>query len=183
MPAAVSRRLRSKTRDLRFAVKLRAEPQAVYHALTSARELTRWWLLGAETDARNAGRVRMVWPRVRSELGGSLCKGLGEREGVFVDLEPGKKVAWLFKPVRGDRRAPPLVSVFIGKRRGLSEVTLLHAGFGAGPSCDELYRGYARAWEDGLAKLKLYLETGRTCKMESIDLETASILGRARARR
>ena len=30
---------------------------------------------------------------------------LGEREGVFVDLEEGKKVAWLFKPVRGDRRA------------------------------------------------------------------------------
>jgi uncharacterized protein YndB with AHSA1/START domain len=180
MPAVVSRHPRSKTRDLRFAVKLRADPKAVYQALTSARELTRWWLLGAETDARNAGRVRMVWPRVRSELGGDLCKGLGEREGVFVDLEPGKKVAWLFKPVRGDRRAPPLVSVFIGRRRGLSEVTLLHAGFGTGPSYDELYRGYARAWEDGLAKLKLYLETGRTCKMECIDFETASILAKGR---
>jgi uncharacterized protein YndB with AHSA1/START domain len=179
MAAAVSRRPRSRTRDVRFAVKLRAEPSAVYRALTSARELTRWWLLGAETDARNAGRVRMVWPRVRG-TDGSLCKGLGEREGVFVDLEPGKKVAWLFKPVRGDRRAPPLVSVFIGGRRGSCEVTLLHAGFGSGPSCDELYRGYARAWEDGLAKLKLYLETGRTCKMETLDLETARILTRAR---
>jgi uncharacterized protein YndB with AHSA1/START domain len=180
MSAAVSRRPRSRTRDVRLAVKLRAEPQAVYQALTSARELTRWWLLGAETDARNAGRVRMVWPRVRSPRDGSLCKGLGEREGVFVDLEPGKKVAWLFKPVRGDRRAPPLVSVFIGHRRGLSEVTLLHSGFGSGPSCDELYKGYARAWEDGLAKLKLYLETGRTCKMETVDLETARILTRSR---
>ena len=180
MPAAVPRRLRSKTRDIRFAVKLRAKPQAVYQALTSARELTRWWLLGAETDARNAGRVRMVWPRVRSTIGGTLCKGLGEREGVFVDLEAGKKVAWLFKSVRGDRRAPPLVTVFIGRRRGLSEVTLLHAGFGSGPSCDDVYRGYARAWEDGLAKLKLYLETGRTCKMETIDLEMARILARTR---
>ena len=180
MPAAVSRRSRSRTRDLRFAVKLRAKPQAVYQALTSARELTRWWLLGAETDARNAGRVRMVWPRVRSAPGGKLYKVLGEREGVFVDLETGKKVAWLFNPARGDRRAPPLVSVFIGHRRGLCEVTLLHAGFGSGPSCDELYQGYARAWEDGLAKLKLYLETGRTCKMEIIDLEMARILGRAR---
>jgi hypothetical protein len=105
---------------------------------------------------------------------------LGEREGVFVDLEAGKKVAWLFKSVRGDRRAPPLVTVFIGRRRGLSEVTLLHAGFGSGPSYDELYQGYARAWEDGLAKLKLYLETGRTAKMECIDLEMARILGRRR---
>ena len=180
MPAAVSSRPRSKTRDLRFAVKLRARPQAVYKALTSARELTRWWLLGAETDARNAGRFRMVWPRVRSAVDGSLCKGMGEREGVFVDLEEGKKVAWLFKPVRGDRRAPPLVSVFIGQRRGLCEVTLLHAGFGSGPSFDDLYYGYARAWEDGLAKLKLYLETGRTCKMETIDLEMERILARRR---
>ena len=179
MPAAVSRRHRLKTRDVRFAVKLRAEPAAVYQALTSARELTRWWLLGAETDARNTGRVRMVWPRVRRG-DGTRCDGLGEREGVFVDLESGKKVAWMFKPARGDRRAPPLVSVFIDKRRGGCEVTLLHAGFKSAPSSDELYQGYACAWEDGLAKLKLYLETGRTCKMESMDLEAARILTRPR---
>ncbi|MFI5346454.1 MAG: SRPBCC domain-containing protein [Elusimicrobiota bacterium] len=179
MPAAVSRRHRLKTRDVRFAVKLRAEPAAVYRALTSARELTRWWLLGAETDARNAGRVRMVWPRVRRG-DGTRCDGLGEREGMFVDLEPGKKVAWMFKPARGDRRAPPLISVFIDKRRGGCEVTLLHAGFKSAPSFDELYQGYACAWEDGLAKLKLYLETGRTCKMESMDLEAARILTRTR---
>src|SRR6202030_1010610 len=109
-------------------------------------------------------RVRMVWPPARGARGRSLRKGLGEREGVFVDLEAGKKVAWLFKPESGDRRTPPLVSVFIGRRRGLCEVTLLHAGFGSGPSCDAVYEGYGRAWEDGLAKLKLYLETGRTCK-------------------
>lgn len=179
MPAAAPRRPRLKTRDVRFSVRLRAEPWAVYQSLTSARELTRWWLLGAETDARNAGRVRMVWPRVRGS-DGARCDGLGEREGVFVDLEPGKKVAWLFKPARGDRRAPPLVSVFIDKRRGGCEVTLLHSGFKSAPSYDELYRGYSRAWEDGLAKLKLYLETGRTCKMECVDLEAVRILTRSR---
>lgn len=179
MPVAAPRRHLLKTRDVRFAVKLRAEPDAVYRCLTSARELTRWWLLGAETDARNAGRVRMVWPRVK-RMDGTRCAGLGEREGVFVDLEPGKKVAWMFKPARGDRRAPPLVSVFIEGRRGGCEVTLLHAGFKSAPSYDELYQGYSRAWEDGLAKLKLYLETGRTCKMECVDLEAARILTRSR---
>ena len=179
MPAAVSRSHRLKTRDVRFAVKLRAEPLAVYKALTSARELTRWWLLGAETDARNAGKVRLVWPRVKGG-DGSRCAGLGERQGVFVDLEPAKKVAWLFTPARGDLRAPPLVSVFIDRRRGGCEVTLLHAGFKSAPSYDELYRGYACAWEDGLAKLKLYLETGRTCKLEALDLESARILTRSR---
>jgi uncharacterized protein YndB with AHSA1/START domain len=147
-------------RDIRFSVPVKAKPDEVYKALTSARELTRWWLLGAETDARNAGRVRMVWPRVRGR-DGVRAEGLGEREGVFVDLEPAR------------------TSVFMlpAGRKG-SEVTLVHAGFPGAKSADRLYLGYARAWEDGLAKLKLYLETGRTCKMETLDLEAARILGR-----
>lgn len=177
--AAAVRRPRLKTRDVRIAVKLRARPEDVYRALTSARELTRWWLLGAETDARNTGRVRMVWPRVRKR-DGEMSKGLGERAGMFVDLDPGRKVAWLFTPARGEKRAPALVSVFIDKKRSGCEVTLLHAGFPSAASADALYRGYACAWEDGLAKLKLFLETGRTCKMESMDLEAAGILTRRR---
>lgn len=166
------------TRDIRLVARLRAKPQTVYQALTSARELTRWWLLGAETAARNAGRVRMIWPRVRGR--DRLSQRLGEREGVFVDLEPGHKVAWLFKPARGERGVPPLVSIFIGARGAGCEVTWLHGGFSSAASADAPYRGYARAWEDALAKLKLYLETGRTCKLEALDLEAARILTRPR---
>jgi hypothetical protein len=69
---------------------------------------------------------------------------------------------------------PALTSIFVLPARGGSEVTWLHAGFPA--SADDLHRRYARAWEDGLAKLKLYLETGRTCKLESLDLEAVRIL-------
>ncbi|MEK7390372.1 MAG: SRPBCC domain-containing protein [Elusimicrobiota bacterium] len=158
---------------------IRAKPELIYRSLTSACELTRWWLLGAETDARNTGRVRMMWPRMRG-VAGWRCPGFGEREGVFVDLEPARKVAWLWKPVRGERHAPPLISIFILPVRGGGEVTVLHAGFPAASSADRVYRHYALALEDGLAKLKLYLETGRTCKMELIDLESARVLTRAR---
>ena len=167
MPSAEKRRL--STRDIRLAATIRAKPELVYRSLTSARELTRWWLLGAETDARNAGRLRMVWPRVKDA-------GFGERVGVFVDLEPARKVAWLWKPVRGEKGVPSLASIFMLPAKGGSEVTLLHSGFSSRASVDPLFEGYARAWEDGLAKLKLYLETGRTCKLESLDLETARIL-------
>lgn len=173
MPSAEAPRL--STRDIRLAAIIRAKPELVYKSLTSARELTRWWLLGAETDARNAGRLRMVWPRVRGK-DGTRASGFGERVGVFVDLEPARKVAWLWKPARGEKGVPALTSIFVLPARGGSEVTLLHAGFPGGAKADLLYNGYARAWEDGLAKLKLYLETGRTCKLESIDLETARIL-------
>ena len=167
------------TRDIRLASLIRAKPEVVYRALTSARELTRWWLLGAETDARNAGRVRMVWPRVRAK-DGLKAPGFGERQGVFVDLEPGRKVAWLWKPARGEKGVPPLTSIFILPARTGSEVTLQQSGFPSAASADPLYAGYARAWEDGLAKLKLYLETGRTCKLECVDLEAVRILTRSR---
>lgn len=175
MPSAEKPRL--STRDIRLAATIRAKPELVYRSLTSARELTRWWLQGAETDARNAGRLRMIWPRVKG------LTGFGEREGVFVDLEPARKVAWLWKPARGEKGVPALTSIFVLPARGGSEVTLLHSGFSAAASADALFNGYARAWEDGLAKLKLYLETGRTCKLESVDLEAVRILTTARSRR
>ncbi|MDP3542708.1 MAG: SRPBCC domain-containing protein [Elusimicrobiota bacterium] len=174
MPSAETTRL--STRDIRLTATIRAKPELVYRSLTSARELTRWWLEGAETDARNAGRLRMIWPRPRAK-GGSRCPGFGEREGVFVDLEPARKVAWLWKPARGEKGVPALASIFIlPARGGKSEVTLLHAGFAAAARVDALYDAYARAWEDGLAKVKLYLETGRTCKLECLDLEAVRII-------
>ncbi|MCR4295673.1 MAG: SRPBCC domain-containing protein [Elusimicrobia bacterium] len=176
MPSAEKPRL--STRDIRLAATIRAKPELVYRGLTSARELTRWWLEGAETDARNAGRLRMIWPVKRAKAG-VRCPGFGEREGVFVDLEPARKVAWLWKPARGEKGAvPALASFFILPARGGSEVTFLHSGFPSSPGGDALYEGYARAWEDGLAKLKLYLETGRTCKLECLDLEAVRIFTR-----
>src|SRR3989338_8294171 len=127
MPSAEKPRL--STRDIRLAATIRAKPELVYRSLTSARELTRWWVLGAETDARNAGRLRMIWP-VRRAKDGVRCPGFGERVGVFVDLEPARKVAWLWKPARGEKGVPALASIFIlPARGGKSEVTLLHSGF------------------------------------------------------
>ena len=181
MPSAETIRL--STRDIRLAVSIRARPERVYQALTSARELTRWWLLGAETDARNAGRVRMVWPRLRGAAGG-LPVGFGERAGVFVDLEPARKVAWLWKPARGEKGVvPPLCSIFMlpGRRAGRSEISLLHSGFPSAKAVDGLFLHYARGWEDGLAKLKLYLEAGKTCKSELIDLESVGLLTKRRS--
>jgi len=53
------------------------------------------------------------------------------------------------------------------------EVTLLHGGFSSRPPADKYYAGCAQGWEDCLAKLKLYLETGRTCKSAGVDLHKA----------
>jgi uncharacterized protein YndB with AHSA1/START domain len=168
---------RSKTRDLRFTLKIKAKPEQVYRALTSATELCRWWLQGAETDARNVGRFRMVWPRVRSEENGAAGKQfppnacLGDSEGYFVDLEPGRKVAWMWKLPRRCH-FPPLSSFFIQPVGRGCELTLLHAGFSSSAVADKAYGGCKAGWEDCLAKLKVYLETGRTCKSQALSFES-----------
>ncbi|HAM35418.1 MAG TPA: hypothetical protein DEB40_10410 [Elusimicrobia bacterium] len=150
-----------RTRDLRLAVRIGAKPAQVYSALTSARELCRWWLAGAETDARNAGRLRMVWPKRQGRR-----DVFGEREGCFVDLEPGSKVSWLWRCNHRHKLVPSLCTFFILRQKRGCEVLLLHAGFSSRPAADRVYGGFARGWEDALTKLKLYLETGRTCKNE-----------------
>lgn len=166
------------TRDLRLTVMIRTKPDAVYRALTSARELCRWWLAGAETDARNSGRYRMVWPKIRGTGGYFPPRAsFGEAEGFFVDLEPGRKVAWMRRSPR--RQAlPTLSSFFIHPIKRGCEVTLLHAGFAKKPASDLAYQGSALGWEDCLAKLKLYLETGRTCKTQVMTLKVPTPGGR-----
>lgn len=172
-------KVRSKTRDLRFTLKIKAKPAQVYKALTSATELCRWWLQGAETDARNGGRFRMVWPPVRrhgrAERVFPPNVALGDSEGVFVDLEAGRKVAWLWKLPRS-RRYPPLSSFFIQPAGRGSEVTLLHAGFAASADGEKFFAGCSEGWEDCLSKLKLYLETGRTCKSQALTFDGLKLL-------
>jgi uncharacterized protein YndB with AHSA1/START domain len=172
---SVPARPRSRTRDVRLSVRIKAKPAQVYRVLTSARELCRWWLTGAETDARSSGRLRMVWPKRPG------CRSFsGEREGCFVDLEPERKVAWMWRS--GSRRngVPPLCSFFILPKRRGCEVTLLHAGFPRRVAADKTYSCFAMGWEDALAKLKLYLETGRTCKQEVLTLAGLKMLIKSR---
>ncbi|HVE12666.1 MAG TPA: SRPBCC domain-containing protein [Elusimicrobiota bacterium] len=155
MPSAAA----PTTRDVRVSAAIKASPKRVYRALTSARELCLWWLERAETDARSLGRVRMVWPE---------ALGWGEAEGVFVDLEPESKVAWLWGGRGVPRGVPRLVNVFIEPRPGGCGVTVVQAGFPA--DADGRRAAFRARWEDCLAKLALYLEKGRARKAEILRL-------------
>jgi uncharacterized protein YndB with AHSA1/START domain len=156
---------------------MRANPAEAYRALTSARELCVWLADRAETDARSMGRMRIVWPK---------NEWLGETEaaGVFVDLEKARKVAWLWGDKTRPEDVPPLVTVFIEERpRKLgSTLTLVHAGFPGSASKRALVERYLARWEDFLAKLRLYLDAGKTCKNDRLTLsDLPMLLKRGRA--
>ncbi|MBI4349293.1 MAG: SRPBCC domain-containing protein [Elusimicrobia bacterium] len=150
---------------------MRARPERVWRCVTSARELCSWWTERAETDARNGGRLRLVWPATADEP-------QREARGAFVDLDPGRKAAVLWAaPARG---VPPLVTFFIEPRRGGSTVTVLHAGFSTAENFDSRFETWRGLWEDCLAKLTLYLEAGRTMKSEAVRLADLDKLRRLR---
>ncbi len=160
-----------KIKDIRLTAAIAAKPDRAYRALVSARELCVWWVDRAETDARNQGRLRMVWVTPQSK------KSL-EATGVFVDLEPSKKVAWIWEAKTRPKGLPALVSFFIEEEGKGCRVTIVHAGF----SRRRLYDTYREMWEDALAKLKLYLESGRTCKDERLTLSDVKMLEEAGTR-
>jgi len=160
-----------KIKDIRLTTAIAAKPDRAYRALVSARELCVWWVDRAETDARNQGRLRMIW--VYSQNKKSL-----EATGVFVDLEPAKKVAWIWDERTRPPGLPALISFFIEAEGKGCRVTIVHAGF----SRPRLYDTYREKWEDALAKLKLYLESDRTCKDERLTLSDAEMSEKAGGR-
>lgn len=147
MPAVARRR--PPTLDLRISVPVRARAERLYEALTSARELCLWLAERAETDARSLGRLRLV-------LEDEDCLGAREAVGAFVDLDPGRKVAWLWEADRLPKGMPALTNFFIEPRGRGCLVTLMSCGYPARRA------GASRAaWEARLAGLKRYAEMGR----------------------
>ena len=148
---------------------VKAQSERVYAAATSARQLCAWWVDRAETDIRNMGRFRLMWPSRTGRSGPVGC-------GAFVDLEPGKKLAWMWDTASLPRGVPLLTSLFLEPKRGGSQVTLVHAGFSARSFADRIFRSYSQGWEDCLAKLALYAESGKTCKADRLTLAEFDLL-------
>ena len=162
--------LKPRTQDIRLSVKIKASPKKVYAALTSARTLCRWWLEGAETNAKNLGHFRLVWPKIKgSKIKRAFPLYASQREikGFFVDLEPGRKIAWIWE-LPSKKKYPPLSTFFIERDGRSSVVTVIQCGFSNHPSAQKYLASASQGWEDCLSKLKLYLETGKTAKSQTL---------------
>lgn len=149
---------RFKHRDIRLTARIPAPPEKVYEAFTSPKALRSWWVEEAESEPRNLGRVRLVWRESARVTGRSKSAWFREARGVYVDLEPGRKVAWVW-----DRRGlpagvPSLTTVFIEPAGGQeADVTVLHAGFPAASKTSAA--ACERLWSDCLARLQARFTT------------------------
>jgi uncharacterized protein YndB with AHSA1/START domain len=138
-------------RTIERTIEIDASADAVWKALSEARELVRWFPLQAETEPREGGRYWMSW-------GGAF-----EATSVIEIFEPGKhlRTTWPSGHKDGEKPAQLAVDYHLEGRGGGTVLRLVHSGFGRGASWDEEYEGVQNGWAFELRSLRHYLENHR----------------------
>ncbi len=146
---------RDGDRTIETSVEIRAPIEAVWKALTDARELERWFPLKAS---------------VRPGVGGAIWLSWGppwERDSPIEIWEPLRhlRMRWPFhaeKAVDGRQGVLPLAVDYVLEARGDTTILrLVHSGFGRGANWDDEYDGTRRGWTFELGSLARYLELHR----------------------
>ena len=142
-----------------MSIDVDASPEAVWSALTEARELTRWFPLEA---------------RVTPGEGGSMYWGWGEGwagESKIATWEPNRRLRLIETRQAFDADGKPLmdvganrelaVEVTLESHAGKTRVRLVHSGFGEGANWDDELDGISTGWQFELRGLRYYLEHHR----------------------
>ncbi len=140
------------TRQLETAMEINAPVDAVWKALTEARELERWFPVKARTTPGKGGSIWISW--------GPPWEG----ESSIEVWEPNRhlRTKW---PWQGDSsQVPPgepvhvAVDYYLEGRGGVTTLRLVHSGFGRGANWDDEFDSVRRGWRFELQSLKHYLE-------------------------
>jgi len=126
---------------------IRAEPAAVFRALTEPAWLTRWLCDSAEISARPGGSYRLSW------------NGGPTHTGTIVDFVPGAKIAlaWRWPGVELDGT---VFSLAVEPWEGGALLRILHTGFPRREEWTDLYGGAEWGWTYFAMNLKSVLENG-----------------------
>lgn len=127
---------------------INAPVEAVWKALTDAKELERWFPLHASVQPGEA--VELSWGdkvdwRMEIEEEKDLTYlrlGYGQEHHSIVSPEP-RRLA---------------VEFFLEAKQGKTMLRIVHAGFGGGRNWDDMYDGVRRGWDTESLSLKHYLE-------------------------
>jgi uncharacterized protein YndB with AHSA1/START domain len=136
------------TRAAEGEIEIDAPVEAVWKALTDARELERWFPLEARVEPGEGGAIWMSW---KNEYA-------GEQEILAWDPPRHLKTSWSMHA--GDQ--PPQVTDYkLETRGGKTIVRVVTSGFPTDASWDEWVQGTIDGWAFELRSLKEYLERHR----------------------
>jgi uncharacterized protein YndB with AHSA1/START domain len=157
-----------KMRSFETEIRLEADPETVWEALTDPEELTRWFPLAARVKPGAGGTIELSWgeglsgrcPILAWDPPRHLRAGWMEPPPAGAAPEPASGTAAV---VREDPEAAARVAVdyFIEGARGRTVLRLVHSGFSTSPKWDDEYDGVSRGWAFELRSLRHYLARHR----------------------
>jgi uncharacterized protein YndB with AHSA1/START domain len=118
----------------------------VFHALTDAGELKRWWITDGISEPHTGGRFRYEW-KMADPANDHV------QEGAYEEVVDGERIAYPWASPAGGSR----VIVSLAESNGGTRVSLVHEDI----SEDDQFERYEQGWTGFLANLKSVLEGGQ----------------------
>lgn len=153
--------MNDEPRSFTHEITIEAAPEAVWHALTDAAELVRWFPFEADVALVPGGAYRISWDG-NWEWNLEVRLVDPPRRLRLVDSRPvpfdptGRKAADV-------RPAPVEVALdyHLAAEGGQTRLRLVHSGFGRGADWDDEFDGISRGWPHELHSLRQYLTRHR----------------------
>jgi uncharacterized protein YndB with AHSA1/START domain len=137
-----------RTRSASGSIEIDAPVEAVWKALTDARELERWFPLDARVEPGEGGSIWMSW---RNEFEGA---------SKILTWDPPRHLRTTWDMHEGDQ--PPQVTDYrLESKGGRTVVRVVTSGFPTDASWDDWVQGTIDGWAFELRSLKEYLERHR----------------------
>jgi uncharacterized protein YndB with AHSA1/START domain len=131
------------TRTFEHSLTVDAPRDRVYHAITDADELKRWWITDGISEPRPGGRFRYEW-KMADPSNDHV------QEGTYDAVVDGERVEFPWSG--GDSH----VTLTLSESNGGTRVSLVHSGIAA----DDIFERYEQGWQGFLSNLKSVLEGG-----------------------
>jgi uncharacterized protein YndB with AHSA1/START domain len=135
------------TRTFEHSLTVDAPRDRVFHALTDADELKRWWITDGISEPRAGGRFRYEW-KMADQANDHV------QEGTYDAVVGGERVEF---PWSGGPAGDSHVKLELSDSDGGTQVSLVHSGIAA----DDMFERYEQGWQGFLANLKSVLEAGQ----------------------
>ena len=155
----------AKTRSIEIALEIAASTEDVWHALTDAGELMRWFPVKAQVSPGVGGRIETTWDELSLigfntiavwEPGRHLRTGWFEPnpDGQLAEAEEPDTIFYNDK----ETRKQLVVDYFLDVKGDATVLRLVHSGFSTDASWDDEFEGHQRGWTFELRSLRNYLE-------------------------
>lgn len=150
----------NRSRSIEKEIHILAPVEAVWHALTDAEELTRWFPLEARVTPGEGGTVWMSWKNeYQFQTPIAAWKPNAHLRLIYMEPTSAAKPGEPGIPFEVPYRVA--LDYHLEGRVGETVLRLVHSGFSSDASWDSQYEATVAGWEFQLAGLKLYLERHR----------------------